>query len=430
MVFLLPFLFINRKKYFSKYFIDIALFKNMKKYTKKRRDRKVLKGGKYLGQGSYGCVITPEIECSSSPEISKTRKTSKSGNNDNKVSKLILLPDENMMNELDISKLLKKIDPTQKYFITFTDYCKVKTIPKDRNNVASVRYLNNNGENFKELEKKKLAKKFCPVDISKKPINLIMPFAGYNVFDIASFAYYKNKGKINRKDDNEWDDKVRIITLLKQNFKYCFKNLIIAVLKMHQHRIVARDIKTDNMTVKVDDNRKIQLRHIDFGLAEHLTPEYVTSKRNIVYAGTREYMPPEIFITYDYYDYMNYDDSTIFKNIMKDINKSVVVICKDNDIDTGNLKEVVANRLEIVKSAFADGTILDKYFGISQHLNGYLQKGDVYGLGMSIYEFIKITQIINLNENRLLNNLLLKMIEFDCDKRLNILQCLQHPYFT
>ena len=405
----------------------------MKKYTKKRRNTRILKGGKYLGQGSYGCVITPEIECSYSPEISKskTRKRNNSikSHKDNKVSKLILLPDDNMMNELDISKLLKKIDPTQKYFITFTDYCKVKTIPKDRNNIVSVKYLNNNGESFRELEKKKLAKKFCPVDISKKPINLIMPFAGYNVFDIASFAYYKNKGEISRKDNNEWDDKVRTITLLKENFKYCFKNLVLGVFKMHQQRIVARDIKTDNMTVKIDDNGKIQLRHIDFGLSEHLTPDYVKSKRNIVYAGTREYMPPEIFITYNYYDYINNDDSTIFKKIMKDINKSVVVVCKDNNIDTGNLKDVVANYFEIVKSAFADGTILDKYFGINQHLNGYLQKGDVYGLGMSIYEFIKITKIINLNENRLLNNLLLKMIEFDCNKRFNILQCLQHPYF-
>jgi len=407
----------------------------MKKYTKKRRNTRILKGGKYLGQGSYGCVITPEIECSSSPEIlkkhnTKTHKTNNSSKgHNNKVSKLILLPDDNMINELDISKLLKKIDPLQKYFITFTDYCKVKTIPKDRNNVVSVKYLNNNGESFRELEKKKLAKKFCPVDISKKPINLIMPFAGYNVFDIASFAYYKNKGKISKKDDNEWDDKVRTITLLKENFKYCFKNLVLGIFKMHQQRIIARDIKTDNMTVKIDNNGKIQLRHIDFGLSEHLTPDYVKSKRNIVYAGTREYMPPEIFITYDYYDYINNDDSTIFKKIMKDINKSVVVVCKDNNIDTGNLKDVVANYFEIVKSAFADGTILDKYFGINQHLNGYLQKGDVYGLGMSIYEFIKITEIINLNENRLLNNLLLKMIEFDCNKRFNILQCLQHPYF-
>ena len=407
----------------------------MIKYTKKRRTIKILKGGKYLGQGSYGCVITPEIECSSSPEIlkkhnTKTHKTNNSSKgHNNKVSKLILLPDDNMMNELDISKLLKKIDPLQKYFITFTNYCKVKTIPKERNNVASVQYLNNNGEKFKELEKKKLAKKFCPVDISKQPINLIMPFAGYNLFDISSFVYYKNKGKISKKDDNEWDDKLRLITLLKQNFKYCFKNLVVGIFKMHQQRIVARDIKTDNMTVKIDDNGKIQLRHIDFGLAENLTPDYVKSKSNIVYAGTKDYIPPEIFITYDYYYYKDYDDSTIFKYIMNDINTSVVVVCKDNNIDTGNLKNVVASKFESVKNAFADGSILDKYFGIRQILNGYLQKGDVYALGMSIYEFIKITNIIDLNENRLLKNLLLKMIEFDCDIRFNILQCLQHSYF-
>jgi hypothetical protein len=41
----------------------------MKKQTKKNRIKNKLKGGRFLGKGSFGCVISPALKCS------KTRST-------------------------------------------------------------------------------------------------------------------------------------------------------------------------------------------------------------------------------------------------------------------------------------------------------------------------------------------------------------------
>ena len=35
----------------------------MKKSLKKRRTSKIMKGGRFLGEGSYGCVISPALSC-------------------------------------------------------------------------------------------------------------------------------------------------------------------------------------------------------------------------------------------------------------------------------------------------------------------------------------------------------------------------------
>ena len=117
--------------------------------SKKINKLNKLKGGRFLGQGSYGCVITPEIECGNqSPGLkSKTRKSKSS----QLVSKLILTPDtdnevNDIVDEITISQKLKKIDPKQQYFITFNEQCRVNKIPKDRNNVVSVRYIDVSGD--------------------------------------------------------------------------------------------------------------------------------------------------------------------------------------------------------------------------------------------------------------------------------------------
>lgn len=78
---------------------------------------------------------------------------------------------------------------------------------------------------------------------------------------------------------------------------------------------------------------------------------------------------------------------------------------------------------------YNDGIILDKYFGTNKY-NGYLQKSDIYGLGINIYKSLYYYNKIDVKrEYPKLYDLLMNMIKFDPDERYNVLQCLSHPYF-
>lgn len=451
--------------------------KNKIKYTKKLHYNNIVmdkcnninvlqvqEGGKFLGQGTYGCVVTPEIECSSTQSTKKIfnkysnlsrSKSSKSSNSNKsskssklsklsrssrssrssrlfntKVSKIILLPDDQTKEELDISRILHNIDPHQKYFVTYIEYCKVKNIPKNRDNLVSVKFTDTHGEYFKKLETKQLARNYCPVDISKKPINLIMPYAGYNLEELASFIIYKKKGKISKRDDKDYNEKLDLFKLLQKNFKKGLLNLLYGIYKMHQNRIVGRDIKIENITVNfTSENDNIQLRHIDFGLSEYLSLEYCKYYSNINIQGTPIFIPPEIFIT----SYINENrlsvESSILYKINKEIKNTIHAFCKDIGRECNNLNNIVIDKFSQILTQFNNKTILDKYFGITDIFNGYLQKADIYTFASSIYEFIIITEIIDIENDLKLRDLFRKMMEFDVNLRYNVLECLKHPYF-
>ena len=127
------------------------------------KTRKLLKGGKYLGEGSYGCVISPAIPCIDKYTHRKTKKQNhhkreKTPKNDTtkdkSVSKIIIAPDKDSKDELIISNLIKQIDPKQTYFITYNEYCHLKQLPHYRNDTSRVRYVNNNREEYYSLNNK------------------------------------------------------------------------------------------------------------------------------------------------------------------------------------------------------------------------------------------------------------------------------------
>jgi hypothetical protein len=124
---------------------------------------------------------------------------------------------------------LKKIDPQQKYFLTINEFCKVKNVPKDRSNIAKVRYLNDSGDSYQKLEKKILDKKYCPVDLSAKPINLIMSDGGYDLIEITNVIDdYGIDGK-KKKDlqlNKTTKHKIKTAQMLFSNLKECIKNLL------------------------------------------------------------------------------------------------------------------------------------------------------------------------------------------------------------
>jgi hypothetical protein len=98
--------------------------------TKKTSKTRRLKGGMFLDKGGFGCVITPALKCGVSKKINLNKS----------VSKIIRSEDEDVINEITISKLLQEIDPNDTYFISIKDNCVLKEIPKERTDIIGVKY--------------------------------------------------------------------------------------------------------------------------------------------------------------------------------------------------------------------------------------------------------------------------------------------------
>jgi serine/threonine protein kinase len=227
--------------------------------------------------------------------------------------------------------------------------------------------------------------------------------------------------------------KLLIGQMLFKNLKECIRNLLQGLFKMHRNRIVNRDIKEENIILNYNENtKKIHIRYIDYGLSELLTSEFCKDDNNIDLKGTFELIAPEIFIVYQIYNNKQYvrNDNYIMGKINSDIKDYVKKQLKSLHIDTSELYNIVPQLYSKIKSEFNNKTLMNKYFGTNEHLNGYLQKNDVYTLGITLYEFLDAyTNEIDIRKDLRLYDLLKKMINIHPDNRYNTLQCLNHPYF-
>jgi hypothetical protein len=147
---------------------------------KQNLTRKMI-GGKYLDKGGFGCVIIPALPCSKKDLTEKNLK--------NYVSKLIKDTDSETLNEITISNILKKLDPNKKYFLTIEKHCYINNISSDvsssRSDIALVNYIDDDMKKFVlQPGQKNKDKEYCDIDLSKKPINIIMEYAGYSLKNV------------------------------------------------------------------------------------------------------------------------------------------------------------------------------------------------------------------------------------------------------
>jgi serine/threonine protein kinase len=398
---------------------------NKKQHSKKQYSKKqyskpktqkiskyILKGGKFIDEGGFSCVVSPAIGCSTN-DI----------NLDKSISKLIRNPDSHISNEIKLSNILKSIDPLQKYYITINNYCYLKNIPSDRKDIISVKYTDSDLKEFHVSDDSIISKnsKQCDVDLSLKPINLIMPYGGLSLSTIMKTSL-KSKGI-----------KAEIHMMFINNIKTIFKHLILGIVKMHNNRIVNRDIKQRNIMLSLNKSKNILLtRYIDFGLSEFLTDALTRDVSNISYKGTKYYCPPEIFICSVIKNYSEEPNTYKMKKINGYLEDSILIafnkLGEKHRLKTINkFIETLYNKIQ---SLFNSNKILETFFGTNKNkFNGYLQKADVYGLGITIYETLANYSDINVKKDEKLYDLLLHMIEIDPDKRYNVIQCLSHPYF-
>jgi serine/threonine protein kinase len=251
--------------------------------------------------------------------------------------------------------------------------------------------------------------------------------------------------KTNRKGNNI---NAKMHQMFIDNLKIYFKHLIIGLLKMHNNRIINKDIKQRNIMLywqpsekedakdakdAKDTNNIMAIRYIDFGLSQFLTGEFCSDIQNIDLKGTPYYIPPELFVCAFIIKYKDRTESyqlkKIEKYIFEHVNKALNIINEKQIIV--KLKSTINILYKKIKYLYEKDKLLFAYFGSDTNkYNGFLQKADVYALGLSIYETLYKYSSINVKQNEKLYDLLLHMIDMNSDTRYNVVQCLSHPYFT
>jgi len=378
--------------------------------TLKNTNSRIQNGGKFIGKGGFGCVVSPALKCSKKDKYT-----------DMMVSKVIPTHDANYSNELKISQVLKKIDPGKKYYLTFEKYCYINNIPDDRRDFVNVHYLNDELTKWEIVEgQPEKDKNACRLELALKPINLIMDYGGYSLTDI---------GVVSTKLQGT---KAKMHKLFIDNLAENVKHLVLGVVKMHFNRIVNRDIKLRNIMMSFNKKtHQVQLRYIDFGLSNLLTTDFCSDYNNIRISGTPNYIAPELYVSSTVNRYRERSSTYQLLKITRDLDtnyKNTIMRINEREL-LGNYKENMDTLYNKIHDLYESGKILPSYFGTDKNkFNGYLQKADIYALGIAIFIMLYVYSDFDVRGNADLYDLLIHMIAMDPDKRYNAVQCLSHPF--
>jgi serine/threonine protein kinase len=441
-----------------------------KQYINKKKTSKIntkithkkQKGGLRIGKGGFGCVVKPAIPC-------KGRDTKKIKS---RVSKLIFRNTDDFIDELKLYNAIKKIDPNEHFFVSYKDICRMKPKDiKDRKDVRHVKFLDRRGKSVEVLDKeKKYDSKTCDLDFKENPINIVQYFAGTSLYKVLN-TYNSSINPIRNK--------------FKRNLKIYLKKLLIGLKKLHKGGIIHRDIKEDNIMVKmiekhskkmkfkdtdlgvqssiIDSNLKeedkkqdkklFKIRYIDYGLSDFVSD--LNENFQIRAKGTPGYISPEIFVlkimmnNYNMYGdqiFLNENiKSKLFITLSHELRDNIGQYFQDmhitkNIIDssstkkTGDFNYIYKNGIyskEDLEKLFykfflllRDRKLIRKFMD-NTNLEGYIYKIDVFALGLV---FFSVYQSLDMKNEKLMD-LIRNMIILDPDERLSVVQCLKHPYF-
>jgi len=445
------------KKYQVKYISNSTKIKKQTKNVPGQKTQKLKhkqtkqSGGLKLGQGSFGCVITPAITCQNS-QISLSNQQS--------VSKIVYKDPKSADKydrEMTILRKIAEIDKKQHYLIGVLDECELNIDAVANRKIKDTAIVNftdiartnwvlsdQSSSDLEKLSNGEIKSNYCLIDPKLHPRNQIQVNGGAQFDSILTANRSRNYG------------------IVRRYYLNVIKNILIGIQLLHKSRIAHRDIKETNMVCQVitlPRKGKIndfypEVRHIDFGLAEIVNPDKSYKIKDVRYAGTHTYIPPDLHIVRSKFMCMfkiaQNEDGTININKLLDPSVKNIIINKlhielinksyknylqigvTQSMGTGELtdghsnefisKSMLGKLYDNMVSELLDGTFGQKY---SADYNGYVYKTDIFAAGITLARIRYYLQIPNPKLLDLISN----MVRIDPNKRFNINQCLAHPVF-
>ena len=339
----------------------------------------------YLGEGSFGCVLTPEIKCNGKETIiNKASKTKKM------VSK-IFMNKEDYEQEVKASKIIKKVDNTGKNILIPYKNCEVKSEDIFKNNQAY--------KCDKLSYKNKLQNLY----------QLIMPYGG-----------------------TRYDEYMKQNNPTLKEFMYTSEPLFKALLLLEEKHICHYDIRGANVLVGSTNNAII----IDHSLI--ITYEKLYNSKNLRRLKKSYYpYPPECIIYYQIYKYKANTDNFISTQFDESINsygekryEAYKLFISNEQIDDA-LNTVTAKLVSIVNiNAHNKEEIKETAYQreLYKFMSRYANRIDVYSVGMlivTVYLYIDYSGV-SKNVKEEFKTFIKQLIDPNVFKRLSPLEAYEH----
>jgi len=411
--------------------------KNTIKSSKLNRDKKTQKGGKLLGEGGFGCVISPPLKCK------KSFTDTPYSIDPNYISKIVEYDedDDDVWNELNIGKRLAKVDPSQKYFSPIINGCflhhqknsdlqysKTKYHGKHYNSGYNSNSKSNSNSNLGE-KTQKLSK--CNIYLDVHYLNLISKNAGINLEDV-----FHDRSK-------------SLYYYIKENYIDIFYHYCKGLLVLKKNGILHCDIKSMNLMVNYNqEKQKASTTFIDFGLSDKIDKmDTLYDLYDLTSRGSDLYKPLEVHVIFEFLFVINKYVKDIKKEIIrKEALARSVKVFRDNrnfymsqlNFTRFGLENINHSVKKSQKKAYGNkDDFLTVYNSIEKDYyadklvenflkNTNIYKWDVFSLGIIFAEILHIYEIDDKKARRLVTN----MVHPFYWERYDIEQCLKDPLFA
>lgn len=333
----------------------------------------MMKGGKLLSEGGFGCVFSPGINCNGS--IINSKKY---------VSKIQRF-NKNARNEIKIGKILQDVKGFENHFAPILKFCSI--------DVAKVK--------DNDIKKCTVLKKHSTEDFVVMKLNYIngMDFIDYIV---------------------EHKNSVQIISNLINSYNHLLKSISMMIGK----KVFHGDLKGTNILFDLEKQEPIL---IDFGLSVSIDDVKERNLKTIFYIFAPEYYvwPLEVH-------YLNYILHENKEPTTEDLKKIAKVFTQNNKGLIKNFSPEFLKKYE--NKCFIQ---LKQYEKLSieqkiKTITGYWNTYDNYALSIMYLKFISYINMNKYEENdfiKFLSKLLLINIDPNPENRLNIVETI-HTFNT
>jgi len=331
-------------------------------------------GGRYVGEGTYGCVFTPPLKCKSGKTIKNAKKPFK---NNEAIGKVFENGDEESIQfEIKTAKFFKQLDPNNEFTVPYYGRCITDSDVADRSDGI---------ENCTIIQEN-------PYNVSQ----LIYANGGDDLDIVIDNIHGKYK-------DLKFD-----------RFVMLFKPIMKGLLKLNKRGYAHADIKPNNLVYSKKDGL---VKMIDFGLMKLLKQ----LNHNHILKFHSPFQPPEANILY-YISIGVINELQIYEHVMKNFN-SYNYISMVNFLEFAKYDEKLR---EFIKVAVAMN-IAD----LSKHFNSiFVNKYDIYSLGMSFVDIVyhlRADNGLNIIDDNLftafIKSVVVPMIDPNPYNRVGILEC-------